>query len=264
MFCEEFLGYPAKNFQQVCQNYLLKFCYNFVRKKNFCWRVNFLKIFSVFEIKNCGFWRKSFARVSKTTFDVFQEWFWFFLKKQLTIKHCRTLSEKYWSTTIKGMPGCWNCTLHISRKNVRKNSFFFGKMEVFQENRSSSKNFSAGLSKLPSTCAEDFLEEFCVLQKKFSQVFWDLFRKFVVTVVKTAFNVVRGIFGRKLWFANNVFSGFFSDPLRKYFVRVVENAFHVSPKILGAQKNFWKNFSCIKLSGSGFWANNEKAESKKN
>ena len=79
-------------------------------------------------------------------------------------------------------------------------------------------------------------------------------------LVKTAFNVCRGIFREKLSFAKIVFSAFFPDLSGKNFVVVVESAFHVSPKKMVAQKKLWKIYSCIKM--FGFWAKIERAQGK--
>ena len=123
IFCEEFLGYPAKNCQQFCQNCLLKFCYKLVRKKIFWRRTNFsINNFGLW-IRKLGFWRKVSARFPKLRFTGCKNHSGVFLKKQLTKKVFHTLSENRWSSAINGMPGCWNCSLHASRENVRRNSF---------------------------------------------------------------------------------------------------------------------------------------------
>ena len=51
---EKLLGYPAKNFRQVCHDCLLKFRYNLVRKLKFWWTVSFFANFFGLWIKNLG------------------------------------------------------------------------------------------------------------------------------------------------------------------------------------------------------------------
>ena len=146
-----------------------------------------------------------------------------------------TFPKSFWDTerVVSGLlsklfwRGSQNCILSVQMTNLRKNkileeTFFISLPDIQWNYFGFVKNFSAGLSKLHSTCRAEHFEEKFVRKKntiivfehwaeKFS-AFWP---KFLDRVVKTAFYVAMGTV--RTFLKKVSFSSFWDIELKKSF-----------------------------------------------
>ena len=118
--------WAKKNFRQGCQYCILRI--RDIWRKVFCWRRLFFYSFSEIERKNLGL-----------------------------------LAQFFWQ-------GCHNCIIRVHRDVMRKKQisrelFFISFSDIQRKYLSFVKNFSAGLSKLHSTCPAEHFEEKLVRKK---------------------------------------------------------------------------------------------------